>query len=600
MEARIEAEASMFETSHVLGSLLASSSILSQAWHHCSAADTGAAAYVRGSCGNTVYVAFSSKYVANSLAGIRAGPMKAFDITELGGSGLFRPLVGGEGEEEEKVKVQALALHLFLTLLNSPNYQNLLQEIKDKPVIFTGHSLGGSLASLAALHFLCNSSSGSFSSCNSTPTPPLLCVTFGTPLLGNEAFSRAILRERLAGHFCHVVSQRDIVPRLLFCPLGPSLSILGAHMHCCNLLPDEERANLQKIVSMHIAAAATARKRESPYWPFGNYVLCSKEGAVCIDNPTAVVQLLYVTFVAGIEVVDLSYRDIAEAIPQHLLLKKRDITEEENFDGGISLVLEASGIGSTGIGAAAATEFKVSKRASRSPNLICAELATKLGKITPCRAQIEWYKVLSDDDMGYYDSFKQRISPKKYSKVNINRMKLGQFWDEVIEMLQNNSLPYDFHRRAKWVNAAQFYKLLVEPLDIAEYYRTEQHMIKGHYLTHGRERRYEVFDKWWKSKTDLMDNSFVKRSKFAGLTQDSCFWARVEQAKELTEKVKTEQDAQVLGKFWKDIVEFEDYAKDLVERKEVSIDVLAPRSSYRLWVDEWKSIKSARAFCFNG
>jgi hypothetical protein len=81
-------------------------------------ADAGAAVYVRGLCGNTVYVAFSGKYVASS-----AGPTKAFDTIELGGSGLFRPLVGGEGEEEEKVKVQALALQLFLTCLNSPNFQ---------------------------------------------------------------------------------------------------------------------------------------------------------------------------------------------------------------------------------------------------------------------------------------------------------------------------------------------------------------------------------------------------------------------------------------------------------------------------------------------
>lgn len=253
-----------------------------------------------------------------------------------------------------------------------------------------------------------------------------------------------------------------------------------------------------------------------------------------------------------------------------------------------------------GIGAEAATEcLKASKRAGRSPNLICAELATKLGKITPHRAEIEWYKMLCDDDMGYYDSFKLRISPKKYSKANLNRMKLGQFWDEVIKMLQNNSLPYDFPKRAKWVNAAQFYKLLVEPLDIAEYYRTEQHKTKGHYLIHGRERRYEVFDKWWKGKKDLVDNGFIKRSKFAGLTQDSCFWARVEQAKELAERFKTEKDAEVLQNLWKDLMEFENYAKDLVERKEVSIDVLAPRSSYSLWVEEWKSIKLARGFFFS-
>lgn len=107
----------------MLGSLLASSSILLQAWHHCSAADAGAAAYVAVSCGNAVYVAFSGTYVASALAGLRAGPTKAFDMVELGGSGLFGPLDGGEGEEQERVKVQALALHFFLTLRSSPNFQ---------------------------------------------------------------------------------------------------------------------------------------------------------------------------------------------------------------------------------------------------------------------------------------------------------------------------------------------------------------------------------------------------------------------------------------------------------------------------------------------
>lgn len=118
-------------------------------------------------------------------------------------------------------------------------------------------------------------------------------------------------------------------------------------MQSCNVLPDEEKANLHKLVLMHVGAAAMEKDRESPYWPFGNYVFCSKEGSVCIDNPTAAVQMLYFTFVAGIEVVDLSYCDIVENIPQHLLCKKRVCDEDENFDGGISLVLEASGIGTT-------------------------------------------------------------------------------------------------------------------------------------------------------------------------------------------------------------------------------------------------------------
>ncbi|KAJ3671635.1 hypothetical protein LUZ60_007714 [Juncus effusus] len=593
MEARAEPSTSMFETSHILGSLLASSSVLPQSWHHCSKANLGAEIYVTVLFGNTAYVAFSGTRASIPLALL--GP-EAFEMVELGGNQneLFRALIGCEAEEGEKVKVQAFALHLFLTLLNTPNFKKLLQEIKDKQVILTGHALGGSLASLTALYLLCNPTSLNSTS-TSISTPPLLCVTFGAPLLGNESFCNAILRERWAGHFCHVTSQHDIIPRLFFCPLNSISPILKSHLQSHNKLSQEPKANLRNFVSMHVSTGITG-----PYRPFGNYVMCSNEGACCVDNPSGVVQMLYLTYSDGTQTGEFSYGDIVEKIMKSLLIRKsRGVCgeDQEDFDGGVSLALHASGIGTKGIGASEARKcLNISKQVGWSPNQNCANLAIKLGKITPCRAQIEWYKALCDDDMGYYDSFKYQHSPRKYAKANINRIKLSQFWDKVIDMLQNNLLPYDFPKRAKWVNAAQFYMLLVEPLDIADYYRNEKHKIKGHYLTHGRERRYEVFDKWWRGKKDILENGFVTRSKFAGLTQDSCFWARVEKAKELVESFKSEKDGERLSRNMKDLIEFECYAKDLIKRKEVSIDVLAPRSSYSLWAEEWNLVKFTRGF----
>lgn len=241
--------------------------------------------------------------------------------------------------------------------------------------------------------------------------------------------------------------------------------------------------------------------------------------------------------------------------------------------------------------------LKTSKRAGRRPSLICAQLATKLGRITPCRAQIEWYKAVFDTDMGYYDAFKQQRSAKKYSKANMYRIKLGQFWDRVLAMLDAGQLPHDFHRRAKWVNAARFYQLLVEPLDIANYHRHRLHRTRGRYLTHGRERRYELFDRWWQEKgrtgCDIITSSASRRrrSKFAGLTQDPCFWARVEEARELTESARGERDTTELAMMLEELQEFERYSGELVESKEVSVDVLAPQSSYTIWVEEWNQLK---------
>lgn len=235
----------------------------------------------------------------------------------------------------------------------------------------------------------------------------------------------------------------------------------------------------------------------------------------------------------------------------------------------------------------------MAKQMGLTPNLNGARLAISLSKITPHRAQIEWYKSScdeSDDRMGYYDSFKRRQASKRDNQVNMFRIKLASFWDNVINMIDNNELPHDFNKRSKWVNASHFYQLLVEPLDIAEYYRSGDHLRKGHYLKNGRERRHEVFDKWWR-ETNVVEE-LSKRSKFASLTQDSCFWARVEEARELLEKVRTERNSSNMSQLWEGINAFERYAGELIETKEVSSDVLAKNSSYSLWIEEVRELRS--------
>uniref|UniRef100_A0A0A9HV70 Fungal lipase-like domain-containing protein n=1 Tax=Arundo donax TaxID=35708 RepID=A0A0A9HV70_ARUDO len=510
----------------------------------------------------------------------------------------------------------------------------LLNQLRGKAVVFTGHSLGGAIAALAALHYLCISSSSS----TLASAPPVLCVTFGSPLLGNEALSRAILRERWNGNFCHVVSQHDIVPRLLFCPLEtlPAHMIIGMQLQqwpagtrhtgaatrVTSLTADTDQDVLRQLIQTHIGAVAMEQKVPapatlggSPYRPFGTYVLCSPDGAACLDNPTAAVQMLYATFASRCspgaespEAAHSCYGDLALKMPQHLLIKRRlpvnYALATSNYDAGVSLALEASGINAKAIEASTARQWlKTSKRAGRRPSLNCAHLSTRLGRITPCRAQIEWYKVLFDGETGYYDAFKQRRSPKKFNKANMCRIKLGQFWDGVLTMLDAGQLPHDFHRRAKWVNAARFYQLLVEPLDIADYHRNNLHRTRGSYVLNGRERRYKLFDRWWQQKgctgtggnttssTSAASASSRSRSKYAGLTQDPCFWARVEEAREQTESVRSEHDAAELVMKLEELREFERYSGELVASKEVSVDVFAPQSSYTLWVEEWKQLK---------
>lgn len=238
--------------------------------------------------------------------------------------------------------------------------------------------------------------------------------------------------------------------------------------------------------------------------------------------------------------------------------------------------------------------LKRDRKMVRTPNLNVANLAIKLSKINPYRAQIEWYKAIcddSDDQMGYYDSFKQRGNSRRDSKVNLNRMMLGSFWDNVISMIESNEVPHDFHTRAKWVNGSQSYKLLVEPLDIAEYYRNGMHRVKGHYITHGRERRYKIFDRWWEERR-VTDAENYRRSTYASLTQDTCFWAKLEEARDWLDSVRSERDKGRLDLLWNNINDFESYAAGLVDSKQVSKDVLAKNSSYTLWLGKLTELKS--------
>ncbi|EEF39466.1 conserved hypothetical protein [Ricinus communis] len=478
---------------------------------------------------------------------------------------------------------------------------------QSKSIVITGHSIGGTVASLCALWLLSyiQSVSSSLS---------VLCITFGSPLLGNQSLHRAILRQRWGANYCHVVSKHDIVPRLLFAPLPPltpqlhSLLRFWHFSHFGSLaaqLPNETKADIFRLVLASLRGLAKAKegsKISCCFWPSGNYFFCSEDGAICIDNAMCVIKMMHLLFATSSpssSIEDhLKYGYYIGKISLQFLTKRSLLPEElpdSSYEAGVALALQSSGIiFQEPIARPAKDCLKLARPKGLTPNLNCAHLAIKLSKITPYRLEIQWYKQscdLCDDQMGYYDSFKQRGASRRDFKVNLNRLKLARFWDDIIKMLENNQLPHDFHRRAKWVNASHFYKLLVEPLDIAEYYRTGKHCIKGHYIRKGRERRYKIFDRWWKERP-VKDEEQNTRSKFASLTQDSCFWAKVEEARELLDKVRSENDPKKLTWLWENIDKFERYARELIDRKEVSEDVVARNSSYRLWVKDYNELKS--------
>uniref|UniRef100_A0A1J3FSN0 Lipase-like PAD4 n=1 Tax=Noccaea caerulescens TaxID=107243 RepID=A0A1J3FSN0_NOCCA len=291
----------------------------------------------------------------------------------------------------------------------------------------------------------------------------------------------------------------------------------------------------------------------------------------------------------------------------HQFLKSRSFLggniSDNSYKAGVELAVESLGFSTdhpSGVSMKECIETATIIR--RAPVLRAAELPIELANVLSSRLYIQWYKETCEspanqqalaNQLGYYDMSKQYSNPRE-TKVNMSRIKLAIFWDRVIKMVEMNELPFDFHMGKKWVYASQFYQLLAEPLDIAYFYKYTFSKTSGHYLENGnRPKRYVVIDKWWKESGEPLKEKRA-RTRYASATQDPCFWAKLEEAKEWLDEMRSESgcsDAQRRALLWRKIVGFERYADTLVKMKDVSVDVLAKKSSYIVWVENLREFK---------
>nr|GEU44689.1 protein EDS1-like [Tanacetum cinerariifolium]GEV77720.1 protein EDS1-like [Tanacetum cinerariifolium] len=250
--------------------------------------------------------------------------------------------------EDLPAKVNKAILQKFQDLLNEPGFKAEVEKavlVDKKKILFTGHLYGGALACFATLWMLDEYTR------KQKIIFPIGCVTFGSPLIGNETLSHAVRREKWSGHFTHYVMEHDIVPRIM---LAPKTSI-QEHLH--NILqnslkhvnhitqksskiaklfsrkkleqtididqlvkPDEVVAFFESVLIKASSVAShdaydlmepTGTLKEklsvdyvkiSPYRPFGEYVFCTCDETqgpdaprqqLIVENPSAVLQLLF-------------------------------------------------------------------------------------------------------------------------------------------------------------------------------------------------------------------------------------------------------------------------------------------------------------------
>jgi len=309
-----------------------------------------------------------------------------------------------------------------------------------------------------------------------------------------------------------------------------------------------------------LIAAVKSLVKLSPYRPFGHYVFCSRSGGIWIDNHFAVLPILYYALqTSDVNLGDfifehVSYSQILHNAVQNIV-KLNEFSDLPLSAAGsvyqdqrIATQLEALGLGIQNCRArlslSAAGQLLKQQRAnvSRLENEVKEKIKSAIKELEKYRGQCLQYGI------GYYDAFKIKQRRQLDFKANLKRVELAGYWDEIKLMMVSieqdtvngsvekfiykDELPDDFQCREEWVRLGTHYRLLVEPLDIANYYRLGNHEDStGHYLVGGRPRRYKMLQKWLEDNEE--NNQILTRPTRtdhpAMFTQDSCFCAYVEE-----------------------------------------------------------------------
>ncbi|KAJ8775313.1 hypothetical protein K2173_020317 [Erythroxylum novogranatense] len=431
------------------------------------------------------------------------------------------------------------------------------------PLVITGHALGGSIASLFTLLLL------DFLNQISTEHT-LLCVTFGSPLLGDTGLQQVISEcERWKACFLHVVANKDYLPRLFM-----------------------THTNL-------------------PYKPFGTFLLCSESGSTCADDPSAVLELLKAT---GLESTNQAsngdlpldyYGNRVKDLESRVKLEGNSRLRVSTVDpllAGISLQLEVFGDDSV---------LQQQNQTSDLDNLIkkLKERETacwlkkrkdmnpkkKLNDVKVKMTYMGQYKMkYKRSDMGYYDIYKNMqfnvdIDIARYKKF------LEIYWKDIVEKAEK--VPYKVMARIRTghLYAGTNYRRMVEPLDIAEFYRESG---RRDYEKNGRSKHYILLEKWAQDDPDRDGTatnppSDEKKKKIADmLTEDSCFWAKVEEAiiscKLLKDSTSSDQEKQSSMEYLK---WFEEYVMKQINNYAVSTEIFLEQSSFmKTWWEEFQQV----------
>ncbi|KAI4352683.1 hypothetical protein L6164_006908 [Bauhinia variegata] len=423
-----------------------------------------------------------------------------------------------------------------------------------KPLIVTGHALGGSTASLFTLWLL--DSIGSGKKCP-------LCITFGSPLIGDKNLQQAISQSSTWNScFLHMASYQDPVPR--------------------------------SLITHHSSSTQT-----SVYKPFGIFLLSSDKGSACFEDPSTILELLLAMgsiSVPNQRMQTYHYGTIVENLHRKVICKN-STPQPGNITGFLplqaSITLQLWTVGLAHIQRQPQWDILVQKMETWEPLSWKKKISDPFKRLSEAKINIyylEWYKNESKTrGVGCYDSYKKQLFSFDQDAIMLKK-RLTVYWKDMIAEAEMKPQREGAAFRIRWLFAATNYRLMVEPLDIAEYYRSG----RRDYVNQGRSKHFIQLEELLKEEESVLDNlnSSRKQNLESALTLDSCFWAHVEEAL-LMCKLLTSVESSVLDKelATQKLIGFEDYVYGLLKNYVVSSDIFLFQSSYMIWWNEYKKIK---------
>ncbi|KAF7134982.1 hypothetical protein RHSIM_Rhsim08G0167000 [Rhododendron simsii] len=503
---------------------------------------------------------------------------------------------------DEVASVNEAFFQRFEVILRTTSFETEVKKAvtAKKQIVFAGHSSGGPTAILATFWFL----EEYIRKSSSTTTP--LCVTFGSPLVGDRIIPHALRRENWDTYFIHFVMRYDIVPRLMLAPLSsiggelqpvlhffnPRSSYFGKNSVAMAKEASDFFMNVMRNVSSvasHIACnlmgstnplleTLTSFIEPSPYRPFGTYVFCTGNGKLVVaKNSDAVSQILFyscqlqceaeIKEVAGKSLKEhLWYEnELQESLEMQNVAYLDDHFKElplssnasvEGEIGNLNTALNDLGVSTRGrLCLRAAGELQKQKQRNHDKiNTNKTEIEERLRKIRKYQSEREARKV------GYYDSFKLQNDVEDFN-ANVTRLELAGMWDEIIEMLKKYELPGEFEGQEDWIKLGTEYRRLVEPLDIANFYRHSKNDDSGPYMIKGRPKRYRYTQRW---------REHAERTG-KGSSSESCFWAAVEELRSSNKQFEEMKE---------EIVQLETDLFKWLKHGEIGKDVILDESTF--------------------